>query len=528
MRAISVLLLLFGSLTLRAGTTSTVACVWSTITNAWEAAGDGDEIRVQAGTATIPANYVYTGGHSFTTRGAGSNLTTLSAVGITSPIWIRNSGTGRFTMSDFNWSGDDTTQIFLQIGENSPTRFRGTFRVHSIQMTNISHRAFECGSGDAFGLVDHCYFVAVPGGNFQTFSFRGNSYLSWTNGYHLGTTNQVVVEDCTSDNRTGNAGNGHFDAYDGAQFTIRRTLFIGSANNGAHGYDSQVTSTRIGEIYNNTFTNIGQATVLLDYRGGVTLWFSNSIYGTNGVTETAIRPLLKYYRGCSGQYQGTVGYAGLPLTNTFSSNWNDGDTVAAGNLPNYTFKSTLTDVNRYVKLGANLGESLSNLMAAVNLGAGSGTKYAASTTRNDDFLALSASSTKIVYTNIMDGAGAFGWPAAYQNGVLNVTRYTNSPVLFYGSYSWSNTFNGTNGGVLNFERQFDTSDCDGKNYVTNLLVLGRDYFNNTMATNYTPLVYPHPFVTADAGSGGGGDGSGSATNSQISLGGVSIGGRVSF
>lgn len=46
----------------------------------------------------------------------------------------------------------------------------------------------------------------------------------------------------------------------------------------------------------------------------------------------------------------------------------------------YTFQTSLTNVDGHVKIGASMDATLANLAAAINLGAGSGTAYAAATT----------------------------------------------------------------------------------------------------------------------------------------------------
>lgn len=57
------------------------------------------------------------------------------------------------------------------------------------------------------------------------------------------------------------------------------------------------------------------------------------------------------------------------------------ETVTCGG-KTYTFQSTLTDVDGNVKIGGTINDTASNLAAAINLGSGSGTAYAASTTLN--------------------------------------------------------------------------------------------------------------------------------------------------
>ncbi len=64
-----------------------------------------------------------------------------------------------------------------------------------------------------------------------------------------------------------------------------------------------------------------------------------------------------------------------------TANFLDGETVTIGTKV-YTFQAILTDVDGHVLIGADDMESLDNLAAAIELGMGSGTLYAASTTEH--------------------------------------------------------------------------------------------------------------------------------------------------
>jgi len=68
-------------------------------------------------------------------------------------------------------------------------------------------------------------------------------------------------------------------------------------------------------------------------------------------------------------------------TLTLTANVTNDSTVTIGT-KTYTFKTVLSNVNGYVLIGAAATDSLDNLIAAINLGPGSGTLYAASTTAN--------------------------------------------------------------------------------------------------------------------------------------------------
>ena len=73
-------------------------------------------------------------------------------------------------------------------------------------------------------------------------------------------------------------------------------------------------------------------------------------------------------------------------TLTFGGNAGNGETVTIGTKV-YTFQTTLTNVDGNVFIGATASDSLDNLIAAINLGAGAGTLYATLMTANTDVVA---------------------------------------------------------------------------------------------------------------------------------------------
>lgn len=82
-------------------------------------------------------------------------------------------------------------------------------------------------------------------------------------------------------------------------------------------------------------------------------------------------------------------------TLTVTANFADTETVTIGGKA-YTFQATLTNVDGNVDIGADAEASLSNLYAAINLGAGSGTAYAAAMTENEKVEATSKTATTLV------------------------------------------------------------------------------------------------------------------------------------
>jgi hypothetical protein len=92
-------------------------------------------------------------------------------------------------------------------------------------------------------------------------------------------------------------------------------------------------------------------------------------------------------------------YAFLEATGTFS----DTETVTVAKT--YTLQTTLTNVDGNVLIGANAAATLANLVAAITLGAGAGTTYAAAMTANPSVTAGVQSSTLMRVRALTAGAG---------------------------------------------------------------------------------------------------------------------------
>jgi hypothetical protein len=96
---------------------------------------------------------------------------------------------------------------------------------------------------------------------------------------------------------------------------------------------------------------------------------------------------------------GVLTLTGLPL---------DTETVVISTSPpstkTYTFQTTLTDSDGNVKIGADADESIANLVAAITLGAGAGTKYAASMTLHPSVTAAEGAGDTMDVTAKVKGA----------------------------------------------------------------------------------------------------------------------------
>jgi hypothetical protein len=116
--------------------------------------------------------------------------------------------------------------------------------------------------------------------------------------------------------------------------------------------------------------------------------------------------------------------AGVAATGvlSYAANVSNGDQITTGS-KTYTYETALTNVDGNVLIGASASDSLDNLIAAINLGAGSGSLYAAATTANGfisgaagagdtmDATALiqGTQGNTIVTTDPTDGGGVITW-----------------------------------------------------------------------------------------------------------------------
>jgi hypothetical protein len=90
-------------------------------------------------------------------------------------------------------------------------------------------------------------------------------------------------------------------------------------------------------------------------------------------------------------------------TLTSSGAFTDTQTITIGGKV-YTTQTTLTNVDGNVLIGANAAATIDNLYAAINLGAGAGTTYAAAMTAHPHVVATSETDTTLVVKARVDGS----------------------------------------------------------------------------------------------------------------------------
>jgi len=511
-----------------------------------------------AGSGISGSNYyALSNGMGFTLQGSGQITTLLPPPGNPGSVISvgKFSDGGKMVWSDLNCVGSDppigNVNGFFSFGNTgsgsppSPGAGNGVYHVYNCQFTNTYVRCISAGFGTVHGLIDHCLLIGWPGGTGSGCTFItswGNSWRTWTNVTDilnglLGSTNMMVFENNALLNYSGISTAGFTEGYEGGRYCWRYNYVYGCGEMEVHGYDSGNTGHQLMEIYGNVYDNFTNNAPILTFRSGTAYWFSNTIVAS-GPAGNALRPEIKYYRACQGQPAFVKGYAGYDLTNWFVTNpaapnsYIATNNMAAvgqqfsylsnaailttwGEQPNYVIDAALNNsFNRHIKLGSSIEEMMTNMVSAINFDlTGAGSIWSSATTNNSwdfgqnpDFWIPQVDYVNhfMILRNRTDGTNQYTWPATMEQGIIGLGhKFTNDWILRSPCFSWSNVayLNGVLQPSVNvFSRAFQgSSTANGvANLVTNLLIEGRDYFSDTPATNYTPLVFPHPMV-ADEG-----------------------------
>ena len=159
----------------------------------------------------------------------------------------------------------------------------------------------------------------------------------------------------------------------------------------------------------------------------------HTMFKINPNPDNAAAGVLSSFNRCEG--------VAANETLTFTANPLTTETVTI-DAKVYTFQTVLTDVDGNVFIGASASDSLDNLVAAITLGAGAGTLYAASTTAHPTATAVQGAGDTMVATALATGTigNALAttvtvtggtWGAATMSGGTDPTNNAfTSPVLY--------------------------------------------------------------------------------------------------
>jgi len=206
--------------------------------------------------------------------------------------------------------------------------------------------------------------------------------------------------------------------------------------------NEEVVAVTANDTFRNELT-VGATTIF--HAGPTTLLTTKTLADDTFTGRTFIILGLRETRNlpATGFLRFSLGTAATGIL-TFTGNVSNGDQVTTGT-KTYTFETVLTNVDGNVLIGAIAGDSIDNLIAAINREAGSGTTYAAATTGND-FVSATTTVTpgemqvfalitgtdgnSIIIDDPVDGGGVMSWTGATlvggTGGASEVREYTSN------------------------------------------------------------------------------------------------------
>lgn len=168
-------------------------------------------------------------------------------------------------------------------------------------------------------------------------------------------------------------------------------------------------------------------------------------------------------------------YAFLKTTGNFS----DTETVTVGGRT-YTFDASLADSDGHVQIGSDAEESLGNLVAAIMLGAGAGTAYAASMTENSNVTAY------LRYADFMSvGARTAG---ASGNSIACTETAASAEWVHEGNVGTSTLLGGSDEALTNVAIAEDVSAQTALGHIRDLVIERPDLFSLAAAQAYADSV----------------------------------------
>jgi len=327
MRRFTLLLTLLCATAARAATYNATSCAQTgtgSIGALIAGAVDGDTVNgpVGGGSAT------WTGAVTSTAtllliNGNGCNIT-VAGTDILDLTWTNTSITPRIT--NFTLNGYAGAALFSLNG-NIPQ-----FRVDHITINAIPHSgnpyfiwfnhsaAFHY-YNDMFGLVDHITYNCTQDGTCDAFLFYGRDW-NWLNPQNMGSISAIYIEDSsfTCSACTGQHFGTVTDAQHGAKFVVRHSTFQNmsiSEHDVGVGLDR---GTRQFEVYNNTFTCVGNASAscfdAIALRGGTNLVYNNVLQmdAANGFSGWGVVTFSEIFR-LADPGSGQIPWNGIIVSN---------------------------------------------------------------------------------------------------------------------------------------------------------------------------------------------------------------------
>lgn len=277
-------MLLVSPAAIHAATIEAPSPSWSHVSNAVASATHGDVISIPAGVATWGGELTITKAVSFI--GAGASLTKIGGAANLFAYYVEAAGSNvPFRISGIGFTNVTGFESILISGANG------------VEAARVDRCTFDGGTRaihnwkKVWAVIDHCSFTNCNIAIGQT----GDNNAAWLRSDALGTTNMVVVEDCTFGLPPSTTLAHQIYNQTGARVAVRNCQFLATTGDPyfieAHGNQNYYTGTGADfrgtvsvEAYRNSFQMGINNNRWTYFRGGQILLFSNVFSDLSGST----------------------------------------------------------------------------------------------------------------------------------------------------------------------------------------------------------------------------------------------------
>lgn len=315
---------------------------WADVSNAVASASSGDTITVPAGTAAWPGELQIT--KAISIIGAGASSTRIGGAADLIGYYVESASSNvAFRVSGIGFTNVTGFSSVLISGNNG------------VEAARVDNCTFDGGTRaihnwkKVWGIVDHCSFTNCNIAIGQT----GDGNAAWLRTDSPGTTNCVVVEDCTFGLPPGTTLAHQIYNQTGARVAVRECRFIATTGDPyfveAHGNQNYYSGTGADfrgtvfvEVYRNQFSMGINNTRWMYFRGGQILCYSNVFSDLSGSTPLMQLTEEEEWQTSFFSPLRTTWPAQDAITNSFF--W--GNTRTGTNLSTYLISSNSTNLVR--------------------------------------------------------------------------------------------------------------------------------------------------------------------------------------
>ena len=481
----------------KANTYNAASCNESDVSNAVSQATNGDTVIIPACSGGVAWTSTLTVNAGITLQGQGIGNTVLiddtakgnsSCAGASPMMSFNVNAPNGFRITGFTLQGGTSDTYICQAGHISLSGTSTATQVDHISFSNMQTVGIET-SGCLYGVIDNNTFQGVhkEGVVVRHDGCGGASYgdYNWSAPTQVGTANFLFIETNTFNDPQA-VGAGAFDVYGAGRVVFRHNTASFVAGHGTES-TQRMRGMRAFEVYDNTFTATESGQFAGFYiRSGTGVVWGNTFNDSGSNTYQGFLNVINDRDSDAFAPWGSPAGSGNPgaCDGTGPYDNNAGTVYASGTYSGASgVLNVLTDLtkawttNQWVGSYAirNVTEGWGALIAS-NSGT-TVTNVASNYGQNrnwnpgDQYQILSA------YPCIDQVGRGQGVPLSGNTpSPTGSTNEASEPV-----YQWSNTHNGSGSVTIGSQ--------------SSRIVAGRDYYDNTQLSGYTPYPYPHPLTT---------------------------------